>query len=129
MKELQAFRYGDFEGVFDPSDYVQLEAFETGTDQFIKQADEAGKATKASEQFRILVLSLTDDVFDPIFGDGASRLLFGDQITSFSVVIDAFDQLISYIQEQGVEIKDTLQSIIKKYEGNRTTRRSSPKRV
>lgn len=129
MKELEAFKYGEFEGVFNPMDYEQAEALEKVTEIYQERIAESENYEKESEKLRLIGTTITDDIFDGIFGDGTSNLMFGEQISSVNILLDALYQLLDYINQQGEIAGSDISNITKRFQGNRTTRRTTNKSV
>lgn len=123
------FKYGEFEGIFDVSDYEQLEAFENGIEALTAISGANSEEKRTSELFREQAYCITDEIIDPVFGDGASGIMFGDRITSLMVLIDAVCELILFAENQGVEMTVDVSNIKTKLAGNRASRRNLPKSV
>lgn len=125
--EENIFKYGDFEGILDNSDYMQMETWERGAERFNEMLEDIQQIGKASELWRTLVLCITDEIIDPLFGDGTSALMFGDKITSGMTVLDAFMSLAELAAQNNFATIDKLGDMKKRVTsttGNRAARRA-----
>lgn len=131
MVQENFFKYGEFEGVLDNSDYEQMEAWENGFQQFTQTLEDIESMEKQSDLWRAIVLCITDEIIDPLFGEGSANEMFGNRITSGMTVLDAFICLAEKAVEQNFETVERLDDMKKRITnatGNRQTRRVPVKR-
>ncbi len=108
---------------FDFNDADDMERFEKAygkAEKLLNEYKTNGK--KASEAIRDNC-KIIFDCFDEIFGEGASKKIFGEKTNLKSCTI-AFEDLIKGKLEQDKEFENEITNIKNKYSPNRAARRS-----
>lgn len=105
----------------DIFDVEVVEKYESGLEK-IKEMSNDLIDKSFSESIRIQCNHIFD-FFNIMFGDGADKKIFGDKVNLVTCV-EAFEELISQVNEQKSEQMKKIDKISNKYSPNRAARRS-----
>lgn len=119
------FKYGDFEGVYKSTNYVQVEALENALEQLITDTQTASQAERESAKIKGMVLAIAA-VFDNVFGEDAANKVLGDS-TDLNDAFDALMALIDFSNTQDLQAAERWKSVVSKYAPNRAARRATGK--
>lgn len=117
MQVFSTFKYGEFEGSFDSSDYKEVEKLEKARKVFIDKYDNLLKKfnegnMKGSAFIKSAILAIAN-FFDNVFEDGASNAILGGS-TSLALASDALAKFGEYQATAGEELvksaKDSMDS-------------------
>lgn len=105
----------------DIFDVEVVEKYELGLKR-IKERSNDSADKSFSESIRIQC-NLVFDFFNTMFGEGTDKKVFGDKV-NLVTCLEAFEELVSQVNEQKSEQMKKLDKISNKYSPNRAARRS-----
>lgn len=111
----------------DLTDADAMERYETAFDKMSVEEKEIPKDGKASVRIRAYC-QLFRNLFDRIFGEGASEKIFAGVPVSTSEYDKIYAQFLEYVKSCGVAATEARTELIAKYTPNRAQRRASKKK-
>lgn len=112
------YEFNDAKFPLDMTDVDTVERYEDAAQKLSDTSKRAPKDGRKSEMLRFL-LTAYDTFFNELFGDGASKELFGET-KSVALREDAYTSMLDFIVQQNTE-RNALRS---KYSPNRAQRRA-----
>lgn len=110
----KVFKYGDFEGILDVTDYVVVERFEKAFNACSKVLRSARQINSESQTYKKIVLTIAK-VFEDTFDDeNASNKILGSS-TSAAEAIKALYELVDYVQGQRESVAKHWNQMMNKY--------------
>ncbi|MBQ8825628.1 MAG: hypothetical protein IJ007_00865 [Oscillospiraceae bacterium] len=94
---MATYKFGNYETEVDVTDLEFIEKYEKYTDYYNEEVMKLTANMRVSEQMRYMA-KVFKNVFDGIFGDGATDKMFGGKI-NLELYIRAFNQLIELFSE------------------------------
>jgi len=113
----------DFETDFNFNDADDMERLENAIEVTEKKLNGLNIEGKRTSQIIREGCQTIFDCFNIIFGEGSDKKIFGEK-TNFNLCIKAFKDLVEAKEQQEKEFEAEVQSIEKKYNPNRATRRA-----
>lgn len=94
---MSLYKFGNFEIEFDPTDVAFVEKYESAVTEYQERITTVSKDGKASEVM-MRICNIFYDVFDGLFGKGASKKMFG-KTNSVDLCVKAFKQLVNAMND------------------------------
>lgn len=94
---MSLYKFGNFEIEFDPTDVAFVEKYEFAVTKYQERITTVSKEGKASEVM-MRICDIFYDVFDGLFGKGASKKMFG-KTNSVDLCVKAFKQLVNAMND------------------------------
>ena len=116
----KVFKYGDFEGIIDTSDYIFMEKLEAAQAALDADTDLTGLDTESARIKKVILAA--GNFFDTLFGEGTANKAFG-ATTSMDATLNAMTALSAAIKEQSATSVKTYNAL-GKYKPNRAQRRA-----
>lgn len=113
----------DFETDFDFNDADDMERLENAIEVTEKKLNDLNIEGKRTSQIIREGCQAIFNCFNIIFGEDSDKKIFGEK-TNFNLCIKAFKDLVEAKEQQEKEFEAEVQSIEKKYNPNRATRRA-----
>lgn len=111
----------------DLADADVMERYETAFDKMAEEEKQLPKDGKQSERIRAYC-KLYRNMYDRIFGDGASGKIFMDQPDNASAYDEVYDNFLSFIRTQLVGTAEKRAERLNKYRPNRAQKRAVNKK-